>query len=71
MKIHHITENIYLLENHAGKLKPYLRMEGKSHGFPVRGFNKKGRMVWRTYKTIEEAKANLLDADGNPRKETK
>jgi len=48
-----ISLDIYLI-TYKGKLAPYT-----VHG-PIRGFNKNGRMVWRSYKTAAEAFENLL-----------
>ena len=48
----YISQDLYLL-----KIKnvyiPYT-----SRG-PIRGFNKNGVQVWRSYKTVDEAKKNL------------
>lgn len=48
-----ISTEIFLLK-HKGKFIPYRLNAG-----PIRGFNKRGVQVWRSYKSIDEAKLNL------------
>jgi len=52
-----LSSNIYVIKV-KGKFIPYTIMDGKG-GYPIRGYNKKGNRVWRSYKTLEEAKENL------------
>jgi hypothetical protein len=39
-------------------LVPY-RVTREGALLPIRGRNKKGHLVWRTYRTVEEARENL------------
>lgn len=48
-----LTPELYLLKI-KGKFVPY----HTGHG-PIRGFNKRGVQVWRSYKSVDEAKLNL------------
>ena len=52
-----IAADLFLLHI-KGKYTPYRLVNG--HGVPTRGYNKKGQLCWRTYKSVDEAKANLL-----------
>jgi len=53
MKRIDLTPEIYLLKI-KGKYMPCRLGYG-----PIRGYNKRGSMVWRSYKTVEEARINL------------
>lgn len=53
-----LTGTIELLEIKPGKWHPYLVMDNGLRS-PIRGFNKKGNRVWRTYKNENDARENL------------
>lgn len=48
---------ITLLRVGPRRLWPYV--QENNQWIPIRGFNKKGHAVWRSYKTEEEAADNL------------
>jgi hypothetical protein len=52
-----VSNDIYLIKNKNGKFIPYLKHT--TGPLPIRGFNKKRHLVWRSYKSVSEAKENL------------
>jgi hypothetical protein len=52
--------NDICLVKQNGKYHP-CRLHECGHLIPIRGYNKKGNLCWRSYKTVEEAKQNLFN----------
>lgn len=54
----YLTDKIFLLELKKNRFTPYRQIaENKIN--PIRGYDKHGKMVWRTYDSVEDAKINL------------
>lgn len=57
-----ISSNLVLFKKRKNAYVPYLKTESGSLT-PIRGKDKRGFLVWRTYKSVDEAKKALLGED--------
>lgn len=58
-KIIEISPTLALIEANNKGFYPYSVNVETGKLSPIRGIDKNGKRVWRTYKTIEDAKINL------------